>query len=102
MSTESPPPSYHLRSRRLDFYRTVSRNSEVARFKKKEGKSWDQFLFYLNRHIESDCEHHGPMSRELVARLCGDDERLWKEAEQTARACLQSRLDLWDHIAACL
>ena len=70
----------------------------VKSLAEKEGRSWDQFLFYLNRHIESDGERHGPLSRELVARLCGDDERLWKEAEQTARDCLQSRLDLWDHI----
>jgi hypothetical protein len=65
----------------------------------RQGASWDVFLFYLNRHIEHDGEHHGPMSRRLVARLCGDKEGLWREAEETARGSLEARLELWDHIA---
>ncbi len=61
---------------------------------------WSLFLFYLNRHIEHDGDRHGPMARDLVRRLCGNDPRLWAEAEETARCCLQARIDLWDHIAA--
>jgi hypothetical protein len=64
------------------------------------GGNWELFLLYLNRHIEHDGERHGPLSRALVGRLCGQDDRLWREAEQTARASLRARLDLWDHIAA--
>lgn len=59
---------------------------------------WLRFLYYLNRHIERDEERHGPQSRALVDRLCGDDRRLWKEAEETARAALEARLALWDEI----
>jgi Protein of unknown function (DUF3050) len=66
------------------------------------GGNWELFLLYLNRHIEHDGERHGPLSRALVARLCGQDDRLWREAEQTARASIRARLDLWDHIAAVL
>jgi hypothetical protein len=64
------------------------------------GGNWELFLLYLNRHIEHDGERHGPLSRALVARLCGQDDKLWREAEQTARASLRARLDLWDSIAA--
>lgn len=64
----------------------------------KEGR-WSVFHYYLIRHIEHDGDRHGPMARDLVQRLCGNDRRLWAEAEETARLCLQSRLDLWDHIA---
>jgi hypothetical protein len=64
------------------------------------GGNWELFLLYLNRHIEHDGERHGPLSRALVARLCGQDGQRWREAEQTARASLRARLDLWDSIAA--
>lgn len=57
---------------------------------------WDKFLYYLRRHIECDGERHGPISRALLARLCGADQNLWQEAQATARASLQARLALWD------
>lgn len=59
---------------------------------------WNTLLYYLNRHIESDGDRHAPLSRSLLARLCGDDERLWAEAEETARVSLKARLKLWDNI----
>jgi hypothetical protein len=61
--------------------------------------SWSRFVLYLRRHIEHDGERHGPLARIMVERLCGDDERLWREAEETARSCLAQRLNLWDRIA---
>jgi hypothetical protein len=61
---------------------------------------WSLFLHYLNRHIEHDGERHGPLSRALVKRLCGQDNRLWAEAEETARASIEARLRLWDCISA--
>jgi len=59
---------------------------------------WKLFLDYLKRHIEYDGERHGPLSKALLARICGDDGRLWDEAEETARASLQARLQLWGEI----
>jgi hypothetical protein len=61
---------------------------------------WSLFLEYLNRHIETDGERHGPLSRALVARLCGHDIRLWVEAEEAARASIEARIRLWDSISA--
>src|SRR5262249_60011905 len=51
---------------------------------------WSVFLCYLARHIEHDGDRHGPMARSLVRRLCGNDGRLWAEAEETARICLKA------------
>lgn len=62
-----------------------------------EGR-WSLFLDYLKRHIEYDGERHGPLSKTLLARLCGDSEQLWAEAQETARASLQARLAFWDTI----
>jgi hypothetical protein len=61
---------------------------------------WGTFLFYLERHIEVDGEHHGPLAHRLLARLCGDDLQKWREAEQAARQALVARLALWDAVLA--
>lgn len=60
---------------------------------------WSPFRYYLERHIEHDGDRHGPLSRMLVARLCGDDPRLWSEAEAAAREAIEERLVLWDEIS---
>lgn len=59
---------------------------------------WGIFLFYLERHIEVDGDHHGPLAHRLLARLCGDDARKWREAEQAARRALEARIRLWDAV----
>lgn len=56
-------------------------------------------LSYLDRHIELDADEHTPLAFGLVAGLCGDDERLWTEAEETATVALEGRLRLWEAIA---
>ena len=61
---------------------------------------WQPFLYYLDRHIEVDGDQHGPMSHMLLKSVCGDDLRLWKEAEQAARCALAARIALWDAILA--
>lgn len=61
-------------------------------------QQWSTLLYYLDRHITQDTERHGPHSKALMARLCGDDAAKWKEAEAAARAGLMARLTLWDSI----
>jgi hypothetical protein len=67
-----------------------------------QSERWATFLDYLNRHIQYDGERHGPLSRVLLARICAEDSRLWREAEETARMCLEARLALWDSILVSL
>ena len=62
--------------------------------------SLETFLWYLDRHIEVDGGEHGPMALRMIAELCGEDEAKWAEAEDVAVFALQSRLRLWDGIAA--
>ena len=62
--------------------------------------AWERFHWYLDRHIEADDEKHAPVCRRIMARLCGDDPARWAEASQVARACVESRIALWDAIAA--
>lgn len=56
----------------------------------------DDFVFYLNRHIELDGDHHGPMAAQMIARLCGSDDAKWQAAERAAVQSLQARKALWD------
>ena len=64
--------------------------------------AWGPFRFYLERHIAHDDEKHAPVCRRIMARLCGNDPTMWAEASATARECLESRIALWDAIAAAL
>jgi len=56
------------------------------------------FEYYLERHIDLDCEQHGPMAERLIDFLCGDNEAKWRAAEDAALRALESRLRLWDGV----
>ncbi|MDA7859127.1 DUF3050 domain-containing protein [bacterium] len=56
----------------------------------------DNFRYYLNRHIELDADHHGPMAEQMMASLCGESTSNWHLAELAAKDALQARLCLWD------
>ena len=62
------------------------------------GGQLKNFQYYLQRHIDLDGDHHGPMAAQLVNSLCGSDESKWKVVEETAVDCLLSRKKLWDGI----
>lgn len=59
----------------------------------------DQFLYYLERHIEVDGDHHSQLAYQMTAELCGDDENKWAEAEQAVKKALQQRINLWNGIS---
>ncbi len=58
----------------------------------------DKFVYYLERHIELDGGDHGPLALELISNLCGEDEKKWKEVEETATLSLIARKKLWDAV----
>jgi len=78
-----------------DMFRRV-----VVRLAAEDPATWNRFRYYLERHIEHDDEHHAPVCRRIVARLCGSDPGKWAEASATARECIESRIALWDALAA--
>jgi hypothetical protein len=58
------------------------------------------FAYYLQRHIDLDGDSHGPLAREMLITLAGDDERTWDEARQAAKRAIKGRLKLWDAVLA--
>lgn len=58
----------------------------------------DILLWYLERHIEVDGDHHSQLAYQMTAELCGDNEAYWQEATDAVKAALQSRIDLWNGI----
>lgn len=62
----------------------------------------DTFIYYLNRHIELDEDHHAPLAHQMVRDLCGTNPTRWHEATEVARQGMAARVALWDGIAAAL
>ncbi|GAQ60244.1 DUF3050 domain-containing protein [Streptomyces scabiei] len=60
------------------------------------------FRDYLARHIEVDGEEHTPMAMAMVAELCGEEDRRWEEAVETATTALEARARFWDGIVTAM
>ena len=71
----------------------------VIRLAEYSPEIWGQFRFYLERHIEHDDEHHGPVCRRIVSTMCGSDPIKWAEASEAARLALEARINLWDAVS---
>ena len=56
------------------------------------------FHYYLERHIELDTDHHGPMSLLMLELLCDGDEQKIKEAEEAAVSAIKARMRFWDGV----
>ncbi len=54
--------------------------------------------YYIRRHIEVDDGHHGPIARQMVKTLCGDDPKKWESATQAIITALNARIHLWDAV----
>lgn len=74
----------------------------ISGFPPEERGRFSRFIYYLERHIKTDGERHGPLSRRLLEKLCGDDPVKWMEAQAAARSALERRIALWDEILASL
>ncbi|RFS23389.1 DUF3050 domain-containing protein [Chitinophaga silvatica] len=60
----------------------------------------DTFIYYLERHIEVDGDHHSQLAMQMVNELCGNDQKKWDEAAEYARLSLHWRHELWSGILA--
>ncbi|WP_143308675.1 DUF3050 domain-containing protein [Chitinophaga vietnamensis] len=56
------------------------------------------FIYYLERHIEVDGDHHSQLAMQMVQELCGNDAQKWNEAAEYARQSLHWRNQLWNGI----
>lgn len=78
------------------FERIVQELNELA------GGELQDFIYYMQRHIELDGGEHGPLAHKLIANLCGEDAAKWEAAAGAALATLESRKTLWDGISAAI
>jgi hypothetical protein len=58
----------------------------------------DTMLYYLERHIEVDGDHHSQLAYQMTAELCGDSDERWLQATEAVKQALQARIDFWDGI----
>ncbi|MFN5378295.1 MAG: DUF3050 domain-containing protein [Ignavibacteria bacterium] len=64
-----------------------------------EGARYDDLRYYLERHVEVDGGHHGPLAERMVEVLCSSSERHYADAIVVAQRALQQRIALWDAVA---
>ena len=71
---------------------------EIVRKIKLENKSVESLIYYLERHIEMDGDHHGPMAMNMITSLCENDEKKIMESLDASKLALKKRIKLWDYI----
>ena len=64
-----------------------------------EGGRFSDLRYYLERHVEVDGGHHGPLAERMVEVLCADHEQRYEEAAAIAKHALEHRIALWDAVA---
>ena len=63
-----------------------------------KGTDFGTLVYYFERHIEVDSGEHGPMAKQMIQELCGDNNQLWDQANDAAQEALQNRIALWNFI----
>lgn len=53
---------------------------------------------YIERHIELDGDHHGPLALKMVNLLCDGSPDSMADVVAAARGAIRSRIDLWDGV----
>ncbi|MCR9199556.1 MAG: DUF3050 domain-containing protein [Planctomycetaceae bacterium] len=57
---------------------------------------------YIERHIELDGDHHGPLALEMVNLLCGDSPQMLHDVVAAARSAIANRIELWDGVLSAM
>lgn len=68
----------------------------LVRELRESGVQCSLLLAYLERHIEADGEHHGPLAQQLLDELCGARPAAIDQATAAATRALEARAALWD------
>lgn len=55
----------------------------------------DTFVYYLERHIEIDGDHHSHLAIQMTTQLCGEDAAKWEAAQEAVLSSLERRKRLW-------
>ena len=81
-----------------DMFTSILRDMKSTTSKEHNEESIKKLVYYFDRHIELDGDHHSHMSIQMIKELCGDDETKWNDAIEISKIALQKRIDLWDGI----
>lgn len=68
----------------------------LARSLQASGTPCELLIGYLQRHIEADGEHHGPLAERLLSSVFDGDPVREREGMAAARVALDARRNLWD------
>ena len=60
----------------------------------------NDFVYYLERHIELDGDDHGPIALKMIENLCGNDQKKWEEVMEVSKKSIDMRIKLWSHISS--
>ncbi|WKN31966.1 DUF3050 domain-containing protein [Porifericola rhodea] len=76
--------------------------SLVKDIQKNQSANLEDFIYYLDRHIELDADEHGPLAMLMMESLCEDDQQKWNQSYKVAQKALKARISLWDSIEKAL
>lgn len=62
---------------------------EIVRKIKLENNSVESLIYYLERHIEMDGDHHGPMAMNMIKNLCENNDDKIFEALDSSKLALR-------------
>jgi Protein of unknown function (DUF3050) len=72
----------------------------VAKVQRESAPELERFIYYVDRHVQLDGDHHGPLARQMVTMLCENNRAFHQEAVEVALRSLRSRVELWDGVLA--